>query len=317
MWGVLPSRPVTIGRIPAGPGGLGLGALGAETDATVADPRIDGRRVDACWDKAGRADCSQDGKKKVADAFCAHTGAGTAVAYGDKWREKTGTIYLPTMRKCGGCSSTLTNVQCAGSAPAPATPASSVPPPPGAVTAPPTPLQVCNAPASVTLGVAERWVEVDPVQCLWQIVRTTSPGEPQVLPHVYGGTATIEIPQSAPPGVTSLSPGAVGLYQPSWQLPGAGAAGGLEVSSAEILQAFVDVLGRGPTPEELTAAQGQHLTNVAELYTYIRELEETDTGGGGGGVGLGDGFGWFAEHPYLSLGLGAVGLWFLVGGRRR
>jgi hypothetical protein len=190
-------------------------------------------------------------------------------------------------------------------------PTTNVPAPPGPASAPPTPIQQCDAPLNVTLGPTERWVEVDPVQCLWQIVRTSQPGQPQVLPNVYGGQASILIPQSAGPGQTTLSPGAVGLYQPSWQLPGGGAIGGLEISAAEILQAYVDVLGRGPTPEELTEAEGQHFGNVAELYAYLHDKQTAEGADGGGG-----GASWFAEHPYLSLGAAAVGAWLLFGRRR-
>ncbi len=177
---------------------------------------------------------------------------------------------------------------------------------PGGETAPPIPMQECDAPASPALDFTERWVQVDPVKCLWQIIRTATPGQPVALPNVYSGSASILIPQSAPPSETPLSPGAVGLYQPSTAPIG----GAVEVTDAEITQAFLDVLGIGPTPDQLTTAENQHFANIADLYTYVHTLGGTSTGTGGGSS-------WVTEHPYVTLGIAAAGLWFIFGGKRR
>ncbi len=309
MIGQVPTRPA-FGRVPSSPAGIGLGALGAITRA----------EAQALWDRVNAP------RFRPTEAWFPVMAANYPTAASAEPQVHANCIAIPgSCLGYPGYNDAANAVACArypqfciehpAPAPAPATPpVTNIPVPPAVGSAPPTPLQQCDAPSDVTLSPIDRWVEVDPVQCLWQIVRTATPGNPQVLPNVYGGDASIIIPQSAEPGQTPLSPGAVGLYQPSYQLP-AGATG-YEISSAAILQAFVDILGRGPTPDELTAAEGQGFANIAELYDYVRGL--TVEGTGGFGVVTSDWVpSWVTEHPYLALTGAALGAWWLFGRRRR
>jgi hypothetical protein len=273
------------------------------------------------------APSAADGWTKCADEnhTCDWPGAGVAdVRYGAgaKWLEKDSiTDKIGCSNGVFGDANPGTYKACWYKLQTPATatptpPVSSVPPPgqqttPGEETAPPTPMQECDAPSSPTLDYTERWVQVDPVKCLWQIIRTATPGQPVALPNVYTGTASIIIPQSAPPSETPLSPGAVGLYQPSTQI-----GGSVEVTDAEITQAFLDVLGVGPTPDQLTTAENQHFANIADLYTYVHTLQ---AGGDTTGTGLlgGGAPSFLTDHPYVTLGVAALGAWLLFGGRRR
>lgn len=295
----------------SGGGGGGTGATGGVATPTTA----------AGWTKCADEKYTCDWPGAAADLADVRYGAGSKWAEKDSVADKIGcnnsVFGDPNPGQYKACWYKLVGSPVSTPVPPVVT---NIPAPgqqtlPNQPTAPPQPVQQCDAPQNVTLDPTERWIEVDPVQCLWQIVRNYS-GTQEVLPNVYGGQASIVVPQSAGPAQTPISPGAVGIYQPSYQLPPG--SSGLEVSSAEILQGFIDVFGVGPTPDQLTAAEGQHFTNVADLYTYLHGLQTDGSVSTGGGVSLPGAPSFVTDHPYLTLALAGGALWFLFGrgGRR-